>query len=655
MNLDKTNPDKSTGKNIPQMIFGRYTVLSTLGEGGMGKVYRVLDTKLKRVVALKTLLHGVHANEKAKERFFVEAQAIAKINHPNIIQLYDMGTEREVHYYTMDYISGSSLKELMDSKSLGVRKGIKIMETVAQAMNHCHELGIIHRDLKPANIMLDEDGKVYVMDFGLAKTQHSKKITRTGAVLGTPLYMSPEQAEGLHRKVDATTDTYALGAILYEILTGRPPFQAQSHTAMFRKILNEKPVLPSKVNIKAPKELDKVCMKALAKKKEDRYASCKTFARDLNTYLQGKKITTSAPSRTPLIMAAVSTIVICVALFFMLFSSSSSPHSHQQKKSAAQENYTGQFVDGKRHGQGILIYRNGDKYSGNFANGLPDGQGVFIYKNGEQYIGQWKNGKRHGEGVIYRKNRSVKKKGIWKEGAYQEPHLIQEPHLLPQQQHLAPALQKGLLAYYDFDGAFPQTGVLKDRSQSHFDLKMRNGKVSQKEGVYGKAAYFYQGFFGAQPDVTESIMVITISLWFKTNNPTANYKIAGSAWWKERGKASGWLISTHNIELWAYDTKPLLVDSSQTKRRALAADRWNHLVIVHDLKHVYEYNNGKLWYKAQSRGQRIGTGIALSIGSWHGNYPYRGFVDEFRIYSRALSAEEVKQLHDHGRATIDGK
>ena len=273
--------------------FGRYKIICELGRGGMGRVYKVYDEELRREVALKMLLLGTNDNDSDFQRFQREARATAKLNHPNIVRVYDIGVEDSHPYFTMDLISGGSLKERM--KNLSLRQSVDAMIKISDAIHHAHSQGIIHRDLKPANIMFDDNNEPIIMDFGLAKTtKASRKLSRTGTVMGTLYYMPPEQAGGRSRDVDARSDVYGLGAVFYQVLTGQPPFTTTSYAQILNQIINVVPTLPTKIKSRIPSDLENICMKCLEKKKEKRYQTAASLKRDLQRFTRGEKLDVSS-------------------------------------------------------------------------------------------------------------------------------------------------------------------------------------------------------------------------------------------------------------------------------------------------------------------------------------------------------------------------
>lgn len=261
----------------PGEKFGeRYQIIEEIGQGGMGKVFKARDNELDIIVALKMIKPQLSSKPDIVSRFKRELLLAREILHEHVIRIHDLGEINGIKYISMNYIEGNSLEEILRSTGkLTVEKAIEITKQVCRALIAAHGKGIIHRDLKPQNIMIDKQGKAYVLDFGIARSLDSDKLdagaTQEGIVLGTPHFMSPEQIKG--EKVDASTDIYALGIIMYEMVTGKLPFNADSPMTLLHKHLNEKPELPSKLNPQLPQKLEKIILKCLEKKKKNRYSS----------------------------------------------------------------------------------------------------------------------------------------------------------------------------------------------------------------------------------------------------------------------------------------------------------------------------------------------------------------------------------------------
>jgi serine/threonine-protein kinase len=256
-----------------------YEILGELGRGGMGVVFQARRLKLNRVVALKMVLAGGHAGPDDLARFLAEAEAVAALQHPHIVQLHDFGEHNGLPFFTLEFVPGGSLADKLRGTPLQPKEAARVVEQLAQAVQYAHGKGIVHRDLKPANVLLAEGGTPKVTDFGLAKrVEVGSGLTATGAILGTPSYMAPEQAGGHGKRVGPAADVYALGAILYECLTGRPPFRAATAFDTVLQVLSAEPVPPGRLLPGLPRDLETVCLKCLHKERNKRYASAAELA-----------------------------------------------------------------------------------------------------------------------------------------------------------------------------------------------------------------------------------------------------------------------------------------------------------------------------------------------------------------------------------------
>jgi len=299
---------------------GQYELLEEVDRGGTGVVYRARQEGLNRIVAVKSI-RSVDASESERARFRAEAESAAKLQHPNIVQIYDVGEQDGCGFLSMEYIEGGSLEKRLERGRLSIREAAQLIATLAEAIHFAHERGIVHRDLKPGNILLADDVPK-IGDFGLAKRMiaGSGVQTQTGAVLGTPCYMSPEQAEGKTRDVGPATDVHALGAILYELLVGRPPFLDDTPLKTMDLIRNREPERPSAIASKLPRDLETICLKCLSKKPAHRYTSAQELADDLNRFLDHQPIHARRVSpferawrwacRRPAISALAATLLI---------------------------------------------------------------------------------------------------------------------------------------------------------------------------------------------------------------------------------------------------------------------------------------------------------------------------------------------------------
>jgi serine/threonine-protein kinase len=284
--------DPATGDGLaPGRRFGEYELLGELGRGGMGVVYKARQVTLNRLVALKMLLPGGLAGAEDLCRFRTEAEATAALRHPNIVCVHEVGQVDGRPFFSMDFIDGGSLAQQLAGGPLAGKAAARHVATVARAIHYAHDHRILHRDLKPSNILLDRDGQPYVTDFGLAKSLDVEAgQTRTGAVLGTPGYLAPEQAAG-RKELTPATDVYGLGALLYELLTGRPPFRAATSLDTILQVLECQPAPPRLLNPAVDRDLETICLKCLEKDPRRRYASAAALADDLERFQAGEPIT----------------------------------------------------------------------------------------------------------------------------------------------------------------------------------------------------------------------------------------------------------------------------------------------------------------------------------------------------------------------------
>jgi tetratricopeptide (TPR) repeat protein/tRNA A-37 threonylcarbamoyl transferase component Bud32 len=283
------SPQSQPGAPLPEIP--GYEVLAILGRGGHGIVYRVRHLKLKRVAALKMLLTGQYASPAELARFMREAEAIAALQHPNIVQVYDVGEVDGRPYFTMEFVGGGSLAQKLGGVPQPAQYSASVAESLARAIHTAHLAGIIHRDVKPSNVLLALDGTPKISDFGLARSlEGHADVTLGPAKVGTPSYMAPEQVVGNPSTVGPQADIYALGATLYELLTGRPPFRGETATETERQLLTREPVPPSQLNAKVPPDLETICLKCLQKEPTRRYENALALADDLRRFEQGRPI-----------------------------------------------------------------------------------------------------------------------------------------------------------------------------------------------------------------------------------------------------------------------------------------------------------------------------------------------------------------------------
>jgi serine/threonine protein kinase len=279
--------------------FGGYELIEEIGRGGMGVVYKARQVALNRIVALKMILAGRDASPVELQRFRVEAEAAARISHPNIVRIYDVGVAEGRPYLSLEYVDGGSLEKKLAGGPFVFQEAAELICTLALAVHDAHQHGVVHRDLKPDNVLLTSDGIPKIADFGLAKqladdaavqSRQSAGQTCSGAMIGTPAYMSPEQAAGDRSAIGPATDIYSLGVLLYQMLTGRPPFQAATMIDVLSAIRNQEPIAPHRLTAKLPGDLDTICLKCLVKEPAGRYESAGALAADLRRFLAGEPI-----------------------------------------------------------------------------------------------------------------------------------------------------------------------------------------------------------------------------------------------------------------------------------------------------------------------------------------------------------------------------
>ncbi|MBI1176217.1 protein kinase [bacterium] len=271
--------------------FAEFELLEEIARGGMGVVYRARQISLNRIVALKTILSGPFASPVAIDRFRTEARIIASLQHPNIVAIHEVGEAENQPYFTMDFIDGGNLAELVREGPLPPERAARYVALIARAVQHAHEMGVLHRDLKPSNVLLDPFDQPRVTDFGLARQLSvNSQITVTGQLLGSPAYMAPEQIAGRHNDIGPGTDIYSIGAVLYHLLTGRPPFATGTMAQTFQQVLTNEPLEPRALNPAIPIDLQTICAKCLEKDPGKRYADAASMAEDLNRFLRGEPI-----------------------------------------------------------------------------------------------------------------------------------------------------------------------------------------------------------------------------------------------------------------------------------------------------------------------------------------------------------------------------
>lgn len=271
--------------------FGDYDLLEQVAHGGMGIVYRARQISLNRIVAVKMILLGRFASQEQRRRFHAEAEAVARLQHPHIVSIHEIGEVNGQPFFSMDYVVGRQLDELVKAQPLAPRRAAQYARKIAQAVHYAHQHGIVHRDLKPSNILIDQEEQPWITDFGLAKCfRKDSDLTLTGQVLGSPSFLPPEQAGGKMKTAGPHSDIYSIGAILYFLLTGRPPFLSESLEQTLQQVLWENPVSLRLLNRSVPKDLETICLKSLEKEPHRRYETAEQLAEELRRFEEGKPI-----------------------------------------------------------------------------------------------------------------------------------------------------------------------------------------------------------------------------------------------------------------------------------------------------------------------------------------------------------------------------
>lgn len=309
--------------------FGDYELLEEIARGGMGVVWKARQASLNRAVALKMIRAGALASGAEIERFRREAEAAANLQHPNIVAIHEVGTHDGQQYFSMDFVAGRDLGSLVQDGPLPPQRAARYVKIIAEAIHFAHQRGTLHRDLKPQNVLIDSADQPRITDFGLAKLMSDdSRLTQSGVIMGSPSYMPPEQAAGRHADIGPASDVYSLGAMLYELLTGRPPFRGTTPLSTLRDVLEAEPPSPRRINPDVPRDLETICLKCLEKMPSARYASARALAEELERYLKGEPIQARPAStmrkavswarRHPGTLAALAALVV-VALTLGLF------------------------------------------------------------------------------------------------------------------------------------------------------------------------------------------------------------------------------------------------------------------------------------------------------------------------------------------------
>ncbi len=293
-----TFPSSAPARRAALRYFGDYVLLGEIARGGMGVVYRALQTSLEREVAIKMIDAGKLANDGAVRRFHTEAEAMAKLDHPNIVTIHEIGEHEGHYYFAMKLVDGPNLAEHIANQPMPSREAAELLVTIARAVQYAHDRGVLHRDLKPSNILLDAEGKPHITDFGIAKlAERAVGLTGSVAILGTPEYMAPEQAVGKTQNVGIASDIYSLGAVLYHMLTGHPPFKGETTLEILDRVVKQAPTPVRSINPNVDIGLEKICLKCLEKEPKNRYSTAEILALDLEKWLSHRPIETKETKR----------------------------------------------------------------------------------------------------------------------------------------------------------------------------------------------------------------------------------------------------------------------------------------------------------------------------------------------------------------------
>jgi serine/threonine-protein kinase len=329
---DSGQENSSHAAPLPQATtdFGDYQLLAEIGRGGMGVVYKARQKTLDRLVAVKMILASHLASDDQVHRFYAEARAAAKLQHPNIVGIHEIGHLHGQHYFVMEHVEGRSLADVLAAGPMDPEAAADCAAKIARAVHHLHQQGIVHRDLKPSNILIDARGEPHVTDFGLAKTLiGDSQLTHTGAIVGTPSYMAPEQAAGRGAEVGPHSDVYSLGALLYDMLTGRPPFREATPLDTLVQVLEAEPRLPSQINPRVPRDLEMICLRCIEKLAQNRYPSAAALADDLERFLKRESVDARPPGfvqrvrrwsrREPALSSRLGVLALCLVILQINF------------------------------------------------------------------------------------------------------------------------------------------------------------------------------------------------------------------------------------------------------------------------------------------------------------------------------------------------
>jgi tRNA A-37 threonylcarbamoyl transferase component Bud32 len=591
--------------------FGDYELLEEIGRGGMGVVFKARQVSLNRHVAIKMLLQGGLATEEFVHRFRTEAEAAARLQHPNIVAIHEVGEIEGLHYFSMDYVEGPNLAALTREGALEPERAVRYVQIIAEAVHYAHQQGILHRDLKPANVLINASDQPRITDFGLAKRLDGNGgMTMSGQVLGAPSYMPPEQAGGHRGQVGVPSDVYALGAILYHLLTGRPPFAGETIAEVLSKVQTAEPQPPRELNPEVPAELEAICLKCLNKRPQDRYGSAAELAEDLRRWREGERVLARRAGavgwwcrKHPWLLAAIC-LLLLLAPLACLWLSRPEPQPPDTEKDGPADEMEEAASDGVTNAA-----LPSTTYVTNVVTNV-----VFLTVT-------------QGVNVVTERREVV------------TTDIIPASTLrwaLPPAQPQPFRRDPDLVAYYPFQGnALDYSGY--GNHGNIYGAFFTNGITGA--GCHFSGAQFIRVPKSPSLDITGSL---TLSIWVRADQIYAHHclldKDQGFKGYRA-GVANGSFVFAINM-------------AKGIPAGTVPVGQWTHVTAVLNGKQMLTYINGKLvrqWTKPKKGLMVSNSDLFLGCG-WHGQPPtvhpsFRGTLDEVRIYRRALSPSQVQALY----------
>ncbi|MDD5643894.1 MAG: protein kinase [bacterium] len=375
-------------QEIPQRI-GDYKIISNIGHGAMGVVYEAYQTSLKRKVAIKVIPQSLSAFPEIVKRFEIEATSAAQLRHPNIVTIFEFGKDNHIYFYAMEYIHGKTLEDKLKKEKIPLEKALNLIVRIGEGLSYAHEHGIIHRDIKPSNIIIDEEGHPLIADFGLAKVEETEEIT-SNKVMGTPSYMSPEQANPeLKNKIDKRSDIFSLGVLFYRMLVGEVPFKGRSNLEIIKKIAEQDPKYPRKANPEIPVDIEAVILKSIEKAPANRYQTVREFIDDINRFRNGELVLARRPSSFDRMIRRIRKYkFLSMAIAAIVIISISSGSYIISQKILEMAKWTLIFEDNFNRRE---IGNNWEAFVGNRKIDLKEDLSVWKIENGELSVQSWEN------------------------------------------------------------------------------------------------------------------------------------------------------------------------------------------------------------------------------------------------------------------------